>query len=601
MLRCLSVLLMCSGVAVAAEQGQAPFRWLPSIEQQPPSPLGERLPEIGMQLSDGAVLEPQRLPDGPFLIAVRDPDCPVSRRYAPRLQRLEKRLPVLYLLTGAMAEVQTAQRDAQRHGLHAPFILDKSSELARWLGVRSSGDVFLFGGDAQLRYRGAIDDQYGIGFSRDAPTRHFLQAALQALRKDEPVAIAATVAPGCVLDLRPQPQTVRSDLSWHGDISRILQRKCQVCHRPGQAGPFPLQTYEQVYARRAMVRLVLDKHIMPPWFAAGDPQRWQGGRQLAAHERQAIIDWIDQGAARGDVRDAPPPVDWRSGWQGGEPDAVLSSPRELQVPAEGRVVYQYVDIGTAFAGEQWVEAIEIHSDRPQNAHHILVFLLPPAPPFDPLDGLTPEQPAEMSRSEQNQLATKGFFGAYVAGTRLLRFPPGTAKRLPRGWRLKLQIHYEPNGEAATDRPRVGLYFAQRPPERELQTLAASSLDIRIPPNAPWHAEQAQYEFSEDGQLQGFFPHMHLRGRGFRYQLQHADGRLETLLDVPAYDPNWQLHYQLREPVAVSAGSRLRATAWYDNSTANPNNPDPGREVRFGLSTAEEMMIGYFDWVSERAD
>ena len=205
----------------------------------------------------------------------------------------------------------------------------------------------------------------------------------------------------------------------------------------------------------------------------------------------------------------------------------------------------------------------------------------------------------MTRIERNLLATKGFFGAYVAGTSLVTYPEAVAKRIPPGWRILLQIHYEPNGEAGVDRPRVGLYFSDQAQPRELQTLAASQLDLRIPPHAPRHPETAEFAFERGGELLGFFPHMHLRGRAFLYRLRHPDGRIEKLLDVPRYDPNWQLYYQLREPIRIAAGSQLLVTAWFDNSADNPNNPDPDAEVRFGLRTEDEMLIGYFDWVEDR--
>jgi hypothetical protein len=134
----------------------------------------------------------------------------------------------------------------------------------------------------------------------------------------------------------------------------------------------------------------------------------------------------------------------------------------------------------------------------------------------------------------------------------------------------------------------------------VKTWAAGNHDFEIPPHAANHEVVAELEFERSGRIISFMPHMHLRGKAFRYELIRADGATEILLDVPRFDFKWQLQYYLREPLVVRPGDRLRSTAWYDNSEANPANPDPSRAVSWGDQTWEEMMLGFFDWIPDAA-
>ena len=197
------------------------------------------------------------------------------------------------------------------------------------------------------------------------------------------------------------------------------------------------------------------------------------------------------------------------------------------------------------------------------------------------------------------MALRGLFSGYIPGFPGIKYKEDSAKLLPRGWIIVLQVHHESNGRASVDRPRVGLKFLNRPPKNAITTLAASTVDINIPAGASNHLETAEYKFKKHGEIHGLYPHMHLRGSAFKYELILPNGQKETLLDVPSYDPNWQQYYQFRKPVMISKGSRLVAYGWYDNSERNLNNPDPNVEVKFGLKTRDEMLIGYFDWAESK--
>ena len=175
------------------------------------------------------------------------------------------------------------------------------------------------------------------------------------------------------------------------------------------------------------------------------------------------------------------------------------------------------------------------------------------------------------------------------------FPEGFGKKLPKGAWLKFQMHYTPNGTATTDQPSIGFVFSDEPPAHEVRINAAFDTEFEIPARVDDYVVTASARFRSDATILSFAPHMHLRGKAFRYELVHPDGRSETVLDVPAYDFNWQHCYRLRDPLHVPGGSQLRATAWFDNTSDNPANPNPDRAVGFGEQTWDEMMIGYFEW------
>jgi hypothetical protein len=191
-----------------------------------------------------------------------------------------------------------------------------------------------------------------------------------------------------------------------------------------------------------------------------------------------------------------------------------------------------------------------------------------------------------------------FLVGHAPGVPPTIYPEGTAKRLPAGAWLMFELHYTPNGRAARDRSQVGFIFAERPPERDVRTTAVFTTEFEIPPHTADHEVVAERKFEEGGEILSFLPHMHLRGKAFRYELQRVDGSTEVLLDVPRYDFNWQLWYEVRRPVRIEPGDVLRGRARYDNSADNPANPDPTVAVSYGEQSFEEMMFGFFEWVPD---
>jgi hypothetical protein len=323
---------------------------------------------------------------------------------------------------------------------------------------------------------------------------------------------------------------------------------------------------------------------MPPWFAAppapGQHSLWQNDRSLSERERTDLLGWIEAGKPAGDPKDAPVARRWPAEWQIGEPDAIVQIPKPFEVKATGVMPYQVAVVESNFGEDKWVRGFEVRPTAREVVHHVLVFAQPPG------DALS-----KGVRTREGG----AFLAAYVPGNSSVVYPEGFAKPLPAGTKLVFQIHYTPNGVATHDQVRLGLLFAKERPEHIVRVAEAVNHKISIPPNDGNHEEVATIPVPFPAMILGFMPHMHLRGKAFRFETIQPDGRTQTALDVPRYDFNWQLAYRYAEPIVLPPGSKIRATGWFDNSANNPANPDPNATVHWGQQTTDEMMLGYVEY------
>jgi hypothetical protein len=259
---------------------------------------------------------------------------------------------------------------------------------------------------------------------------------------------------------------------------------------------------------------------------------------------------------------------------------MVSMPAPFTVPATGVIPYQEIVVDPGFKEDVWVQEAEIRPGNRAVVHHATVYLRPPG-----VDTL-------VAQGELNSFC----LCAYAVGTPPMLLPDGMAKKLPAGWRLVFVMHYVPTGSEQSDQSRIGLkLLPANQVRKEVATNILLSEEMTIPPRCPNHVETRSRHFENDVLLLSLFPHMHLRGVSFKYEANYPDGRVETLLSVPRWDMNWQHRYVFAEPLRLPAGTVLTATGNYDNSDANPNNPDPDVEVHIGPQTTDEMFNGYYDY------
>ena len=360
-----------------------------------------------------------------------------------------------------------------------------------------------------------------------------------------------------------------------------------------------LLSYGEVRPWARAIHEAVALNRMPPWFADPEYGEWSNAHVLTSDEKRTIGEWVESGAERGDPADAPEPLEFVDGWNIGEPDFVLELPEPFHVQAEGTIDYQYVVIPTGFNEDKWVVAAEVRPDNRAVVHHVLAFVRPQGSTW--LEGAEPgkifvPQPAKKKRDRKRaRNESREVLTGFAPGKEPAVWTRGEyAKLLPAGADIVLQLHYTANGKEGYDRSRIGLRFRDGAPAKRVVTMMASNGKFVIPPGAPAHAVESKWVLNREVELVSLLPHMHLRGKDFRFDLRHPDGSREVLLSVPRYDFDWQFYYYLKEPRILPAGTAIECLAHFDNSPNNPDNPDPKVEVRWGDQSWEEMMIGFFE-------
>jgi hypothetical protein len=409
--------------------------------------------------------------------------------------------------------------------------------------------------------------------------------------------------------------------TFYRDVLPILQKSCQACHRSGGIAPMSFETYKQTRPYAEAIKIATQQKSMPPWFADPTIGKFSNDPSLTESQIAALASWADAQAPEGDSRDAPPERKWNESWNIPQPDLVLQMPRPVALPADGEVEYTYEIIPTGFRENRWVQMAEILPALQGNVHHAVVYIRPPdsnwlrhAPVGVPFTAstLTEEDDRRGAHWTDSDILL-----VYAPGSSPDEWPATMAKFIPADSDVVFQMHYTTNGKAGEDRTRVGLIFSKQAPQQRVLTLQLTNDHFVIPPGAPDYRVEARGTLPNDATLLSFFPHMHLRGKRFEYNILHgvkesagelaAAGKpalasgpapagkpgIETLLRVN-YHFHWQMSYRLAEPRVLKAGTELQAVAWYDNSKNNPHNPDPEAAVRWGDQTYEEMMVGFFD-------
>jgi hypothetical protein len=423
--------------------------------------------------------------------------------------------------------------------------------------------------------------------------------ALLLLRCSPPVFLLfATVSP-----------VAADEVTFHKDVEPLVQKHCQGCHRPGEAAPFSLLTFKDARPWAMAIKQAVSQRKMPPWFAGPSHGEFRSDPRLNDREIATIRAWVDGGTKEGNAVDAPAPLQFAEGWKIGTPDLVLELPAEYSVPATGTIDYTWFAVDMKLTEDKWIERVEVRPTDHSVVHHALVFARSPGGAY--LKDLSPgnstvEKPDPESTGPQQD---KGYFavgnglpagaemiGDYVPNGDPFIAEPDHARLVRAGSQLLYQMHYTTNGHATKDRTQVGIVFAKRPPQFRVVNDALMNDTLSIPPGAANHAVLATAEFQHDTVISNFGPHMHLRGKAMRYELLRSGSTTsEILLDVPHYDFNWQLKYDPVTPIEVKKGDKLRITAWYDNSSNNPFNPNPAMQVHWGAQSWDEMLFAFFDY------
>jgi len=433
--------------------------------------------------------------------------------------------------------------------------------------------------------------------------------------------------------------------TFNKDVAPILLHHCVQCHSSGEiASRVPLSSYD---AARPWAKAIKEKVLlreMPPWPA--DPNqslKFRNDARLSRQDIDMLVAWVNAGAPKGSDSDLAPAPFQAQGWrhpQGRPPDAVISLPAEVQLPATGEIPYARFLTKVPFSEDKWVVAAQVRPGNGAVVHHMAITEVELPNGMKPAElrqfallarqlglpgGTAPTRPAVTPPAHPEAF---DMLGMYTPGTTFETYSDDGAKLLKGGDNLyfNFNIHYTTTGKPERDRSELALWFQPAPPKhqvyrvpsaidaiivegRELLSDApgekAEGASVGIPPVPP-HA--ANYEvigvtaYTTPVTIYQFQPHAHLRAKDFRYTVVYPDGREQTVLSVPKYDFHWQLAYELETPLRLPAGSKLVVTAHYDNSANNKNNPSPEKEVYFRTEnqSVDEMFTPFVQYSVEGA-
>ena len=541
--------------------------------------------------------------DEPILVlAFLGTECPLAKVYSNRLNDLHQQFPKDKVrLIGVDSNLQDTSHEiakfARHHQLSFEMLKDPKNRLADVVGATRTPEVIVLDSNRIVRYRGQIDDQYGISIQRPKPTQEPLKDAVEQLIAGKSVSVSFVPAIGCLIG-REKKVEPRGEITYAKDVASILNKRCVECHRSKQIAPFSLATFEDTQGWEAMIAEVVTEGRMPPWYADPKHGKFKNDARLKGEEKETLLAWIENGSPFGDAKDLPPAPKFVDGWRMPEPDEeILMRVKPYKVPAEGVVDYQYWrgvrKVGpdkfepAVSSKDRYVSAVEARPDNASVVHHIIVYMRPPD-------------------AEDND--TGEMLIGYAPGSRPTILPEGTAIKIPAGWDLVFELHYTPNGREQTDRSYIGLTYVD---EADVRTLvkydAAMNRKFEIEAGNSDFEVTATKRIEKPLTLTSFAPHMHLRGKSFTYwylppgidmtveQLQTEAGDKFVLLDVPNYDFNWQLSYDLDKPKILEPEGQIVCRATFDNSADNPNHPEPDnlQPVKWGRQSFEEMMIGFY--------
>ncbi|WP_422930285.1 redoxin domain-containing protein [Singulisphaera sp. PoT] len=532
--------------------------------------------------------------DGATVVVFYSTECPISNAYSPTLNRLRDEYPASKLnLVGicvdpdlSNAEITTHARDFE---LKFPVARDRGGKVAAKLGATVTPEAFVIDSAQKIRYHGRIDDQFVARQKRNAhPNGNDLQDALAALLDGRPINNAFVAPVGCPIPRPVEPKVIPT---YSNEVSRIIQKNCQECHRRGQIGPFALDTYDQAKKRADDLANVVEDRQMPPWKAdAGFGPKFKHDRSLSQQDIEALRVWADAGAPEGDCSQLPPPAQFADGWLHGTPDLVLELPEEFSIPASGEDIYRCFVLPTNLPEDVYISAVEYRPGNARVVHHILGFV-------DNHGAARKKDEAEPGQGytcfSGPGIEFHGDLDGWAPGKIPSALSDGVGRSLPKGADVVVQIHYHPNGKAETDRSKIGLYFSKTPVKSILHWSAAMKHDLKLPPNESNIEVKAAWPVPVDLVAWSVAPHMHLLGHDMKMSLTFPDGRTQDLIKISDWDFGWQYTYDFEKPIELPKGTLVNVVAHFDNSEGNPHNPShPPKLVTWGEATTDEMCIGF---------
>jgi tetratricopeptide (TPR) repeat protein/mono/diheme cytochrome c family protein len=406
--------------------------------------------------------------------------------------------------------------------------------------------------------------------------------------------LSRTEADGLAAQKHAAPAaTHRTQVTYNRDVAPIIQKHCQICHRPGESGPFSLLSYEDVRSHARQIAVVTRSRFMPPWLPTRGYGEFVGerNRHLSDEELRIIQEWVAQGAVEGNPADLPPPRNWTTDWQLGKPDIVLKMSQPYFVPAQGLDVYRNFVFPVPVHQTRYIKAWEIRPGNKQVIHHCNALIdrtglaerLDAEDPKPGFGGMEIEVASERFEPQSHLIFWKPGSVPFVE-------PPGMAWRVDPGTDIVLNTHMQPTGKVIPVQPEIGLYFTDQP-ETKFPMLIELDADrqLDIPAGAKNFLVHDDFKLPLDADALGIYPHAHYLGHDLKAYATLPDGTRKWLIWIQNWDPNWQAVFRYAKPVFLPRGTVISMRYSYDNSTRNIRNPhNPPIRIRGGNQTTDEM-------------
>ena len=393
-------------------------------------------------------------------------------------------------------------------------------------------------------------------------------------------------------------------VTFNGQIAPIVYQRCASCHRPGQAAPFSLLSYEDVAKRAQLIQAVTQTRYMPPWHAEPGYGSFKGERRMLDGEIELIARWVDAGMPEG--HGSPPNApEFTAGWTLGEPDLVISMEEPFTIPADGPDIYRNFAARVPTTEDKWIRALEFRPQARTVVHHSL-FKADPSGKARELETRDPE-PGFRGMGAARIQGLVNLSGWAVGGNARV-FPKDAPLRLPAGSDFIFQSHFHPSGKRETEVSSVAFYFTDEPATRSrlgisLPPSFGSGAGINIAPGDTEFTISESFTLPAPVELYGVTPHAHYIGKEFKAWAELPNGEEVPLIWIKDWDFAWQDMYVYEEPLVLPAGATIHARIRYDNSAANPRNPsNPPKRVFWGRGSEDEMgSIGFSALAVNKAD
>jgi len=375
--------------------------------------------------------------------------------------------------------------------------------------------------------------------------------------------------------------------TFNKDIAPILYANCSSCHRPGEVAPFPLLTYQDAAKRASLIAGAVGGRFMPPWKAEPGFGDFAGERRLTDTQISLIKDWAKAGAPEGDPGAKPQPPKFTDGWQGGQPDQVLTIPVKYSLPADGPDQYRCFVLPTGLDHDVYMDGIEFRPENRRIVHHALVFL--------DASGQAKKMAAASPDGSYPCFGGPGFpaaglIGGWAPGLTPPPRNPSLSQPIRAGMDVVIQIHYHPSGKPEQDQSSLGLAFSG-PPTKGRTSILLFDHHLDIAPGDANYVAKASLTLPRDVQLAAVTPHAHYLCKDMKVTATLPDGSTKPLIWIKDWDFNWQNAYRYRDPIDLPKGTRIDLVYTYDNSENNPHNPvHPPVRIHWGEETKDEMAV-----------